>query len=118
MSYIQTARNRVYVGKPLPTDTVVVIYLNRDGERPHLFCVQPVSEHRAAVEWALSMADFMQGPITVTTCESEEWLHHSRLRCDMHEIAFAGADPEVRQDAFEVLTSLADWNTIRERRLQ
>ncbi|MDJ1007697.1 MAG: hypothetical protein QNJ13_07695 [Paracoccaceae bacterium] len=116
--FIETQRNRVYLDRPLPTDTVVATYINFVAGRGYLLCVQPIEQHQQAIDWALSMADYMQGPIVVRSCESEEWLHYTHLYCDMSELAFASADPEVRREAFEVLTSLADWEPIKHRRLQ
>ncbi len=118
MSYIQTKRNRVYLSKPLPTDTVVATYLHGTFGPRHLLCVQPIANYQRSINWALRMADYMAGPIDLMTYESEEALYHAHLMADASMWAHAGEDPAVRQQGRELLMSLADWSVIKARRLQ
>ncbi|MBV7409629.1 hypothetical protein [Maritimibacter sp. DP1N21-5] len=118
MSYIETKRNQVHVGRPLATDTVVATFLHGSTGPRRLLCVQPLANYQRAVNWALSMADYMAGPIELLPYESEEALQHALFMSEVHHLTFASDDPEVRLEARELFLSLADWPTIRERRKQ
>lgn len=117
MSFIETRRNRVYVARPLPTDTVVATYLYGSERGRYILKVQPLAHYQAAIDWAISMADYMAGPIELVPYESEEALHHAHLVAQAQALTYSAKDPEVRREAGELFMSLADWRTIRERRL-
>ena len=116
--FIETQRNQVHFGRPLATDTVVATFLHGTYGPRRLLCIQPIANHQRAINWALSMADYMQGPINVETYESEEALQHAIFVSEVHNLTFASDDPEVRREARELFLSLADWPVIRERRKQ
>ncbi|WP_343115449.1 hypothetical protein [Ostreiculturibacter nitratireducens] len=118
MSYIETERNRVHVGRPLATDTVVATFLHGSTGPRRLLCIQPIANYQRAINWALSMADYMAGPIELLPYESEEALEHAHLMAEAQSLTFTATDPEVRREARELFMSLADWSVIRERRKQ
>jgi hypothetical protein len=117
MPMIPTGCNYVIVGRPSATDTVVATYLPSPRGRRRLL-TQPIAEMNEAVKWALSMAEYMAGPIEVIPYESEEALDYAHLAADAHMFAFAGQTPEVRAQGRDILMNLDSWENIRARRQQ
>lgn len=80
--------------------------------------VRPIAEMDEAVKWALSMSEYMAGPIEVIPYESEEALDYAHFAADAHQFAFAGQTPEVRAQGHDILRNLDSWESIRARRQQ
>ena len=117
MPMIPTGCNHVIVGRPSTTDTVVATYLPSPRGRRRLL-VRPIAEMDEAVKWALSMSEYMAGPIEVIPYESEEALDYARFAADAHQFAFAGHTREVREQGHDILRNLDSWENIRARRQQ
>lgn len=117
MPMIPTGCNHVIVGRPSATDTVVATYLPSPRGRRRLL-VRPIAEMDEAVKWALSMSEYMAGPIEVIPYESEEALDYAHFAADAHQFAFAGHNPEVRAQGHDILKNLDSWENIRARRQQ
>ncbi|MCU9850659.1 hypothetical protein OEZ60_22080 [Defluviimonas sp. WL0024] len=115
MPMICTGRNHVIVRLPFATDTVVATYFPSPRGR-YLLGTQPIAKMDAALRFALSMAEFMDGPITVHPAESAEALDYLHLAADAHQFAFAGKTPEVRAAGRELLLTLDKWENIRKRK--
>lgn len=115
MPMICTGRNHVIVGIPFPTDTVVATYFPSPNGR-RLLGTQPIAKMDAAVRFALSMAEYMDGPITVHPAESAEALDYLHHAADAHQFCFAGKTAEVRAAGRELLLSLDSWKNIKKRK--
>lgn len=115
MPMIPTGCNHVIVGRPSATDTVVAVFLPSPRGRWRS-SVRPIAEIDEAVKWALSMSEYMAGPIEVIPFESEEALDYAHFAADAHQFAFAGHTPEVRAQGHDILKNLDSWENIRARR--
>lgn len=76
MAVIKTKRNFVAAYEPLEGDCFVEAWLT--GENRHLLLTQTIDQYRAAVDWAVGMADQMAWPLEVVTITRAEYLHRNR----------------------------------------
>ena len=72
MPAIYTRRNYVMVGRALPTDHCIATFIHPKFGGRRLLTTQPLEHFRAAVQWALDMADCMAGPLEVVPIKSED----------------------------------------------
>lgn len=101
MAIIKTQRNHVYAYEPLDRDLWVETLI---GKRRLL--VQTTDRYQEAVDWAVSMADQFEGPLTVLPIDVTDLqtLYGERL-----ERAFSGLTPDERfQLRREVVTTVAE----------
>ena len=130
---IHTARNVVITEPPEPDDVFVRVTFMVPGDKPGTRSVrhlryQPVSEHQAAVDWAVSMADQFEYPIHVTPLShndifrTERWTPFRDFITSMNdqergelrriivhtccEVMRDSDDPAIRADMFNVLRQL------------
>lgn len=114
MPVILTGRNHVVVGRPSPTDTVVVTVFRTPTAARRWLIVQPIEKMGEAVAFARSMTEYMDCPITVMPYESEDAVDYEELKASAHELAYSGSAPEVREQGRALALSLRDWTDIRE----
>lgn len=122
MAIITTKRNTVYAYEPLPDDGFVQTYLGRPTER-HLLGTEGIDAYAATVQWAVGIADQMERPITIVPISAAEFAaeyspqlasldarQRERLRqvavASMTEVARNCADPEVREEAIQLLRDM------------
>lgn len=133
MTIINTARNRVYACEPQPDDVLVQVgWKAPHDDGVHLRGIalpcRPISEYKAALDWAVGIADQMAHPLYVVPLNHNDILHTDRwkpyaemlanlndqergqLRRDvvnsMVEIMRDCDDWHVRADAYDILTQL------------
>lgn len=113
MPMIPTGRTYVMVGRPLPHDTVVAVFMPTPGLGHRLHSVQPVAHFNEAVRFALSMVEYMIGPIEVLPYESAEALDYAMFASNLHELAYAAKDEAVRAEATSMMARLLRWSDVR-----
>jgi hypothetical protein len=77
MSVIRTRTNMVCAAEPEPEDLFVrLVWHGPDGDGRHLRPFNgppwPIDQYQAAVDWAVSMADYMRSPIYVEPLRAED----------------------------------------------
>ncbi|MBL4917083.1 hypothetical protein [Szabonella alba] len=122
MAILKTDRNTVYAYEPLPEDSFVQTYLGTPEGRK-LLTTCPVADYRAAVGWAVRMADRMAYPVELVPMTAGEFTakHRDRLaqmhdqaRGRLRQVAIASMlevmrdcdDPDTRAEAYAVLQTL------------
>lgn len=73
MSYILTSANVIYTFDPLPEDQFVLIYV-RGHQRTFIQSIRPIAQYRAAVDWAVDIADHLRRAVIVLPVTWPEYM--------------------------------------------
>lgn len=93
MTVHHTKRNMVCAYDPLPEDMFLEIWLSNPEGR-YIFSTKTIDKYSEAVDWAIGIADTIEGHIDVLPITGEEYLHRNRT------------NPELRAEALAVLRKM------------
>lgn len=129
MAIIKTQRNYVYALEPLDRDYMFRTLIGPcDGSNVYRpLPPQPIEQYQAAVDWAVSMADQFEHPIHIVPLDVADCMDLYREQMErglaaltpaerhrmrkgmvaaMAEVMRDCPDPEVRAEAYDVLTKM------------
>lgn len=106
MTVIRTKQNIVCAYDPLPEDRFVCIWL-MGSEKRHLLSTRSIDQYRAAVNWAVGMADQMAHPIEVVPISGAEYLTRNHAALERHLDSLTDQERgELRQQMVASMTQI------------
>jgi len=107
MSVKHTKRNYVMIGKPRPQDRFFILYISVPTGQVDLG-VLPIEQYQSSIDWAISMADYMAGPIGLLPIESDDAQMRALVIANACMGIHVSKDPEVQRMAKQLLVDMGE----------